>query len=110
MCEGNNTKGDKPTTNLNIVCMSEGNMVNNNMTLGPANANLVTNLFTKGNNTNSIAIDTMCMGCCVPQKIDSLCHFTHSCPVTSANEFSNEHKDTEGPSSSEMLGVDGGKV
>ena len=48
MCEGNNTKGDKPVTNFDIVLMSEGNMVNNNMTLGSADANLVTRLFTKG--------------------------------------------------------------
>ena len=55
-------------------------------------------------------VDTMCMGFYVPQQVDSLCHFTHSCPVTSANEFSNAHKGTEGLSSSKMLGVDGGKV
>ena len=76
MCEGNNTKGDKPVTKFDIVFMSEGNMVNDNMTLGSADANLVTSLLTKGNNFNTITVDTMCMGCYKPQKVDSLCHFT----------------------------------
>ena len=76
MCEGNNTKGDKPVTNFDIVLTSEGNMVNDNMILGSADANLVTSLLTKGNNSNTITVDTMCMGCCKPQKVNSLCHFT----------------------------------
>ena len=85
-------------------------MVNDNMTLGSTDVNLVTSLLTKGNNFNIITVDTTCMGCYKPQKVDSLCQFTYLCPVTSANEFSNAHMGTKGPNTSKMLCVDGDKV
>ena len=102
-CEGNNSKEGGPITNFDIVRMSVGNVANNNMTMGSRS---VPHRLTEGYNTNTTTIDTMCTDCYKTQKVDALYHFTHLCPVISVNEFSNANMCTEGPSSSEMLGVD----